>query len=76
MFTFFNIFNRANAVVYYDDPFNGFHTNPKKFVYAVMELVNQMFLEPHLTPGTKLQINTVATEHLVGENWGVHKWNL
>ena len=60
-------------MVYYDDLFNDQFSNPKTRAAAVMTIVDEMYSEKD-TLKTEIEVNTVAIEHVPGQDWGHTSW--
>ena len=66
-------FSRLDVVVYYDDLFKNQFQNPNTRIGAVMTIVDEMYSEED-TLKTKIDVNTVAAEHMSGKDFGNTNW--
>ena len=67
--------SRLNVVVYYDDLFKEqFQDRAETKIAAIMAAVDQMFSEQDSLK-TTIDVNTVATVHAPGKNWGDGRWD-
>ena len=59
--------------MYYDDAFvRNFGQRAKRRVKAIMAEASRTYTEKGL--GTFIDVNTVAIEHVPGDDWGSRKW--